>query len=87
MYLRLNYWQYVFFNAKAITFVKSFYFILEYSWLTIVMVISGEQQKDSAVYPFSSKLPSHPGYHKWADDPHLGIKLFPRTLVITCIDK
>ena len=42
-------------------FLKAFYFILGYTQLTIMVIVSGRPQRDSA--PFSPELPSHPGCH------------------------
>ena len=48
-------------------FFFNFYFVLEYSWITNnVVIVSDEQQGTQPyihIYPFSVKLPSHPGCH------------------------
>ena len=55
-------------------FYKAFYFVLEYSQLTnvIILLVSGEQRRDSAIYihvfillqtPFPSRLPHNIEQH------------------------
>ena len=48
-------------------FFFNFYFVLEYCWITNnVVIVSDEQQGTQPyihIYPFSLKLPSHPGFH------------------------
>ena len=41
----------------------TFYFVLEYSRLTVCQVNSKGTQPSICVYPFSPNLPSHPGCH------------------------
>ena len=65
-------------SATIGLFKITFYFVLGYTMITMLIVNqnlltlitnvvtdSGEQQRDSAIYmyPFSPKLPSHPGCH------------------------
>ena len=43
-----------------------FYFILEYRWLTMLWQLQASSKRTKAhihMYPFSLKLPSHPGCH------------------------
>ena len=60
----------------------TFYFILEWGWLTMLwqfQVDSKGIQPYIYMYPFSLKLPSHPGCHKhWAEFP----MLYSRTLLV-----
>ena len=47
-------------------FLKTFYFVLEYSWLTNNVIVSGEQWRDPAMHmrvSISPQTSSHPGCH------------------------
>ena len=56
----------ILFGSYLVTFFLTFYFILEYSLLTMLwwfQVGSKGTQPYIYMYPFSSKLPSHPACH------------------------
>ena len=51
-------------NEVLFNFFKTYYFVLGYSRLTNnVIIVSGEQRRNSVIYPFSPEFPSHTGCH------------------------
>ena len=44
---------------SSFSFFNTFYFILKYSWLSVV-IVSGAQQKDSVIHIYISILPQIP---------------------------
>ena len=58
--IRLN----IIFNFLLTFFKLFFYFLLKYSWLANIVLVSGDQWRDSVIYTqFSPKFHSHPGCH------------------------